>query len=99
MDENMNVEVMETEVEDNNDVYEIEESSGNGDAKAVVIGATAAAVVTAGIYGAYKLAGKAKAAWDRHKLKKQAEQEIAQAQAFDNYDAAVDKIHEEQETE
>ena len=95
-------EVMEnvdvTEVDQNeNECYDLCESNDSGEAKAVVIGAAAAAVVTAGIYGGYKLAGKAKAAWKRHKLKKQAEEEIAQAQAFDNYDAAVNEIHEQME--
>lgn len=101
MNENeMNNEVTETEnVEDNFEVYDPEESSNGGEAKAVVIGAAAAAVVTAGIYGGYKLVGKAKAAWKRHKLKKEAEKEIAQAKAFEEYDEAVQAIHEEQETE
>lgn len=87
-----------TEVTEDQDVevYDLSESNDSGEAKAVVIGAAAAVVVTAGIYGGYKLVGKAKAAWRRHKLKKQAEQEIAQAEAFEAYDDAVAKIHEEQ---
>lgn len=94
MDESMNNEVMETE----NDVvesYDLCERDSNGDAKAVVIGAAAAAVVTAGIYGGYKLVGKAKAAWKRHKLKKEAEKEIAQ----EEYDDVVATVREEEETE
>lgn len=100
MNENEMNEVMEnenvTEV-DQNECYDLCESEDSGNAKAVVIGAAAAAVVTAGIYGGYKLVGKAKAAWRRRKLRKQAEEEIAQAQAFDNYDAAVNEIHEQME--
>ena len=100
MNENeMNNEVTETEVVDNEVCYDLEESSDSGEAKAVVIGAAAAAVVTAGIYGGYKLVNKAKAAWKRHKLKKEAEKEIAQAKAFEEYDEAVQAIHEEQITE
>lgn len=95
MNENEMNEVMETEeVAVNDEVYDLADDSGN--AKAVAIGATAALVTTAGIYGAYKLGVKAKAAWDRRKLKKQAEEEIQQAKAFDSYDQAVSEIHEEQ---
>lgn len=97
MNEELNNDVMETEVVDTDETYDLCETDDAGNVKAVAIGATAAAIVTAGIYGGYKLVGKAKAAWKRHKLKKQAEEEIAQAEAFEDYDQAVDRIHEEQQ--
>ena len=95
MEENMNnVESTENEVQET-EVYDLVEEDSSGDAKAVAIGAIAAAVVTASIYGGYKLVGKAKAAWNRRKLKKQAEEEIERAKAFDEYEEAVEAIHNE----
>lgn len=97
MNENeMNNEVMDTDVVETEETYDLCESDDSGNAKAVVIGAAAAAVVTAGIYGGYKLVGKAKAAWQRRKLRKQAEEEIAKAEAFNSYDEAVAEIHEQE---
>lgn len=100
MNENEKNEVMDTDdVVETEETYDLCENDDSGNAKAVVIGAAAAAVVTAGIYGGYKLVGKAKAAWQRRKLRKQAEEEIAKAEAFNSYDEAVAEIHENMETE
>ena len=91
MDKNMNVtdEVVETFDANETDVVEVDHSN----AKAVAIGAVAATAVTASIYGLYKLGGKVVAKVKRAKLKKQAEDEIAKAQAFESYDDQVAEIH------
>ena len=93
MDDNMNVtdEVVKTFDANETDVVEVDHSN----AKAVAIGAVAATAVTAGIYGLYKLGGKVVAKVKRAKLKKQAEDEIARAQAFESYDEQVAEFHDE----
>lgn len=94
MEENMtnNDEVIvETFGANETDVVEVDHSN----AKAVAIGAVAATAVTASIYGLYKLGGKVVAKVKRAKLKKQAEDEIARARAFESYDEQVEAFHEE----
>ena len=75
------------------DVVEVDH---NSDVKAVAIGAVAATAVTASIYGLYKLGGKVVAKVKRAKLKKQAEEEIEKARAFESYDEQVGEIHREE---
>ena len=86
---NVNDVVVETFDANETDVVEVDHSN----AKAVAIGAVAATAVTASIYGLYKLGGKVVAKVKRAKLKKQAEDEIAKAQAFESYDDQVAEIH------
>ena len=86
---NVNDVVVETFDANETDVVEVDHSN----AKAVAIGAVAATAVTASIYGLYKLGGKVVAKVKRAKLKKQAENEIAKAQAFESYDDQVAEIH------
>lgn len=88
---NVNDVVVETFDANETDVVEVDHSN----AKAVAIGAVAATAVTAGIYGLYKLGGKVVAKVKRAKLKKQAEDEIARAQAFESYDEQVAEFHDE----
>lgn len=96
MEENMNTnEVVETYDATETDVVNVDHS----DVKAIAIGAAAATAVTAGIYGLYKLGGKVVAKVKRARAKKQAEEEIAKAQAFESYDEAVQEIHGEMESD
>lgn len=96
MEENMNTnEVVETYDATETDVVNVDHS----DVKAIAIGAFVATTVTAGAYGLYKLGGKIVAKAKRAKAKKQAEKEIAKAQAFESYDEAVQEIHDEMESD
>lgn len=76
-------EMMETEVMDVNENYEVmdaEESDGTG--KAVVIGAATAVVVTAAIAGAAKGVKWIQGKWHDHKVKKAAAEAAIQAEAI-----------------
>lgn len=80
MDENMN----------NNEVIEaadqiVEESDGLNGKDVAVLGAGVALVAAAG-YGIYQLGKKAKAAIKRHKLVKQAKQEIEDDDSFEDFE-------------
>ena len=95
MEENMNTnEVVETYDTTETDVVEV-----HSNAKPVIIGAAVATTVTACLYGAYRLGGRIAAKVKRNRLKKEAEDEIARARAFESYDETVQEIHGEMESD
>lgn len=94
MEENMvnnDNEIVETFGANETEVVKVDHSSE----KAVVIGAVVATAVTAGLYGLSKLGEKVAAKLKRIKLKKEAEDEIARARAFESYDEQVAEFHDE----
>lgn len=77
--ENMNTEVIEAADQI------VEESDGLNGKDVAVLGAGVALVAAAG-YGIYQLGKKAKAAIKRHKLVKQAKQEIEDDDSFEDFE-------------
>ena len=85
--ENMNTEVIEAADQI------VEESDGLNGKDVAVLGAGVALVAAAG-YGIYQLGKKAKAAIKRHKLVKQAKQEIEDDDSFEEFeDGDEEEIH------
>lgn len=85
--ENMNTEVIEAADQI------VEESDGLNGKDVAVLGAGVALVAAAG-YGIYQLGKKAKAAIKRHKLVKQAKQEIEDDDSFEDFeDGDEEEIH------
>lgn len=85
--ENMNNEVIEAADQI------VEESDGLNGKDVAVLGAGVALVAAAG-YGIYQLGKKAKAAIKRHKLVKQAKQEIEDDDSFEDFeDGDEEEIH------